>query len=151
MKKISHILLLLLTAFTLLSCEEENPNIDPKKEMEEEEVATPIPGAILQGSFTGASGYTTTGTASVALNDDNEPVLSFTDFKTSNGPDLRVYLAEDTKATNFVEITDKVENGNKTYDIPGTVDLEKQKFVLIWCKAFSVSFGSSELVQLEEE
>jgi Electron transfer DM13 len=66
-------------------------------------------------------------------------------FKTDAGPDLRIYLAEDAKATNFVEVTNTVKNGDITHEMPANFDAKKQVFVLIWCKQFSVLFGSAKL------
>jgi Electron transfer DM13 len=66
-------------------------------------------------------------------------------LKSDAGPDLRIYIAEDTKTSNFIEISSKVENGDKFYALPAKVDINKQKFILIWCKQFSVLFGHSEL------
>jgi Electron transfer DM13 len=69
--------------------------------------------------------------------------LVFENFKTDAGPDLRIYLATDLKASNFIEVSKKVENGNKMYTLPKEVDLKKQTHVVIWCKQFSVLFGSA--------
>ena len=71
--------------------------------------------------------------------------LAFKDFKTDSGPDLRVYLAEDTKAKNYVEVAGSVKNGTYSIDLPANTDFNTKKHVLIWCKAFSVLFGSAEL------
>lgn len=147
MKKYSIFLLLFSISMTFLSCETTETSVEPK-DKEEKEIE-PIPGAILQGSFKGSSGYNTSGVASVSRSEDGNRTLTFTDFSTSNGPDLKVYLAEDNAATNFVEISDEVKRGNNSYAIPSDVDLSKQKFVLIWCKAFSVNFGYTELVEPE--
>lgn len=146
MKKYSILLIFLFTTAAIISCENLQSDIAPKDDKKEKVVET-IPGAILQGSFTGAGNYSTSGIASISRDDAGKHTLSFADFKTSNGPDLRIYLAEDTKATNFVEISDDVKEGNKSFEIPSNVDLSKQKFVLIWCKAFSVNFGYTELVE----
>jgi len=51
------------------------------------------------------------------------------------------------RAKNFIEISKDVQNGTVTYDIPAEADLDKQKYVLIWCKLFKVNFGSAELQQ----
>jgi len=57
-----------------------------------------------------------------------------------------VYLSTDTKATEFVNLGKlKANIGNQNYEIPQDVDLKKYNKVLIWCKAFSVLFGSAEL------
>ncbi len=67
-------------------------------------------------------------------------------LKATNGPDLYVYLATDKSASDTVNLGRlKANNGNQNYDIPLGTDLSKHDTVLIWCKAFSVLFGSAEL------
>ena len=78
--------------------------------------------------------------------EDESSILNLEDFKTTNGPDLYVYLATDDRATEFVDLGKlKTSNGNQDYEIPENVDLSKYDKILIWCKAFSVLFGSAEL------
>jgi hypothetical protein len=36
-------------------------------------------------------------------------------------------------------------NGTFSVGLPAGADPSKQRFVIIWCKAFSVLFGSAEL------
>lgn len=77
---------------------------------------------------------------------DGSSVLRLEDFYSTNGPGLRVYLATDTKATEYVSLGDlKANRGNQNYEIPEGLDLEKYDHVLIWCEPFSVLFGSAEL------
>lgn len=71
--------------------------------------------------------------------------LVFTNFKTDGGPDLRIYVAENTDLRNFVELTKLSNSGNFSMDLPASIDPKKQRYVLIWCKAFSVLFGNAEL------
>lgn len=71
--------------------------------------------------------------------------LVFTDFKTDGGPDLRIYLAENTGLRNFIEVSRLTSSGNFSVDLPTEADPAKQRYVLIWCKAFSVLFGTAEL------
>jgi hypothetical protein len=99
---------------------------------------------LLQGKFANDS-HPTSGTAKIYEAKDGKRTLVFENLKSDAGPDLRIYIANDKAVTNFVELSNKVENGNKSYDIPAKVDLTKQKFVLIWCKQFSVLFGHAEL------
>lgn len=100
---------------------------------------------ILQGTFTSAV-HTTTGKASIYQDKNKNYNLVFENFKTDSGPDLRIYLAEDKVLTNFIQITDKVNiNGSYVLPIPSSIDLKKQTTVVIWCKAFSVLFGSASL------
>ncbi|MPR36318.1 DM13 domain-containing protein [Salmonirosea aquatica] len=72
--------------------------------------------------------------------------LVFDSFKTDEGPDLRIYLAEDTKANNFIELVELKNTGNFYLTLPDNAEVAKRKQVLIWCKRFSVLFGSAELM-----
>lgn len=75
-----------------------------------------------------------------------ESTLRLEEFHSTNGPDLHVYLATDDKATEFVDLGKlKANNGNQNYEIPSGTDLTKYNTVLIWCKQFSVLFGSAAL------
>jgi hypothetical protein len=59
---------------------------------------------------------------------------------------LYVYLATDKSASDFVDLgVLKANIGNQNYEIPEGTDLAKYKTVVIWCKAFSVLFGSADL------
>jgi hypothetical protein len=77
--------------------------------------------------------------------------LTLTDFETDNGPDLRVYLStpdadqgspgEDSEDLGGL----KGNKGDQQYEIPKGVDLDRLNKVVVWCRAFSVGFGSAEL------
>jgi Electron transfer DM13 len=73
--------------------------------------------------------------------------LVFNNFKTDSGPDLRIYLSEDRVASRFVEIGKGVNLGDFFIELPSAPDLKTQKYILIWCKPFSVLFGNAELKQ----
>ena len=78
--------------------------------------------------------------------EDGGNVLRMENLRATNGPDLFVYLATDKGASEFINLGAlKANIGNQNYDIPEGTDLEKYNNVLIWCKAFSVLFGSAEL------
>ena len=86
------------------------------------------------------------GQSKVIFLDDGREILRLEDFKSTNGPDLYVYLSTDTDATDIVTLGKlKANVGNQNYEIPDGTDLNKYNKVLIWCKSFSVLFGSSEL------
>ncbi len=91
--------------------------------------------------------HTTTGTVKLVIDDKDatKKYLVFENFKTDAGPDLRLYLAEDLKANGAIEVSATVNSGNFSVLIPTTANLDKQKSVLIWCKQFSVLFGSASL------
>ena len=101
----------------------------------------------LSGTFVDGDWFhKTQGFVKIITLEDESSILSLEDFKTTNGPDLYVYLATDDRATEFVDLGKlKTSNGNQDYEIPENVDLSKYDKILIWCKAFSVLFGSAEL------
>ncbi len=87
------------------------------------------------------------GTAKI-ISDQTGTILRFEDFYTLNGPDLRIYLATDTTAQDFIDLgAPKATSGNINYTIPENTDLTKYDTVLIWCRAFSVLFGHATLVK----
>jgi hypothetical protein len=100
---------------------------------------------LFEGKFQSSGNYKAGGDAKIYEAKDGKKTLVLVDFEVSNGPDLKVYLANDKATTNFVEISNNVKNGNIAYVLPQNVDLGKQKFVLIWCKRFSALFGFVEL------
>ena|SRR5918993_1495029 len=82
-------------------------------------------------------------------NDNTNNFLRLEDFKATNGPDLYVYLSTDKSASDFVNLGRLKGNiGNQNYEIPEGTDLSRYPTVLIWCQAFSVLFGSTELEQV---
>ncbi len=96
-----------------------------------------------QGTFA-SNAHITSGTVKL-YEKAGKRTLTFTDFKTDSGPDLRIYLAENTATLNFIEVTKLDKTGTFSVELPTGADPVKQKYVLIWCKAFSVLFGNSEL------
>ena len=101
------------------------------------------------GKFVGSGDgvHETEGDAQIITLEDGSQYVRFENFKSTNGPDLYVYLATDDKATDFVNLGLLKGNiGNQNYEIPEGVDLSKYNKVLVWCKAFSILFGSAELV-----
>lgn len=102
----------------------------------------------LSGSFVGVGDgiHDAKGNALVVPLENSQQILRLEDFSSTNGPDLYVYLASDTGALDYVSLGRlKANNGNQNYDIPEGTDLAKYDTVLIWCKQFSVLFGSAEL------
>ncbi|HEY6108499.1 MAG TPA: DM13 domain-containing protein [Gemmatimonadales bacterium] len=99
--------------------------------------------------------HETTGAATIYRLADGRLVLRLTEFATSNGPDVRVYLvaAEDVqdeaaaKRAGFVDLGALKGNiGNQNYDVPAGLDLSRYRAVSIWCRRFSVNFGAAPLV-----
>jgi len=100
------------------------------------------------GSFVGVDDgiHDVKGESRILFLDNGRDVLRLENFRSTNGPDLYVYLSTDTEATDIVNLGAlKANTGNQNYEIPDGTDLEKYNHVLIWCKSFSVLFGSAEL------
>lgn len=75
--------------------------------------------------------------------------VRFEEFQTINGPDLFVYLASDTGASDFIDLGSlKATQGSFNYEIPAGVDLAHYSHVLVWCRAFSVLFNSADLAPI---
>ncbi len=104
--------------------------------------------AIPMGNFIGIGDgiHDAIGEVFVVEAEDGSKFLRFENFKASNGPDLYVYLATDETASDYISLGKLKGNiGNQNYLIPTVSDLSKQDTVLIWCKQFSVLFGSAKL------
>ena len=100
----------------------------------------------------------TTGEARLITLADGSRVLRLANLDTSNGPDLKVWLA----AAPVIEGEDgwfvfddeeyldlgplKGNKGNQNYPIPAGADISDLTSVTIWCDRFSVSFGAADLV-----
>ncbi|MGB7728141.1 MAG: DM13 domain-containing protein [Candidatus Acidiferrum sp.] len=98
--------------------------------------------------------HPTEGTATIYQMGDGNRVLRLTNFSTSNGPDVHVYMvaADDAKdaatvqKVGFVDLgVIKGNIGDQNYTLAGNLDLAKYRAVSIWCKRFSVNFGVAAL------
>lgn len=114
--------------------------------------AAPAEAKALAGSFQTFE-HSTTGRA-VVLDTGGRRVLRFENFRTSNGPDVVVYLSsaypksigDDAVVADFVDLGSLKGNiGSQNYDIPSGTDLGKYSSVVVWCRRFKVSFGAAKL------
>jgi hypothetical protein len=111
------------------------------------------PAVLAKGEFHAAA-HEGKGTATVHRLEDGKRILRFTDFKTSNGPALKVYLvAADDAADNatvtkagFIDLGALKGNvGDQNYEIPADVDLGKYRAATVWCSRFGVNFATAPL------
>jgi len=111
------------------------------------------PTALSMGKFHGVA-HDTSGSASVYQLGGGKNVVRLAGFKTSNGPDVHVYLvaAPDSKDSGTVKTAGFIDlgklkgnEGDQNYDVPAGTDLNKYKSVTIWCARFSVNFGTAPL------
>lgn len=109
--------------------------------------------ALESGSFYGIA-HPTEGAATIYPMGDGTRVLRFTNFKTSNGPDVHIYMvaADDAKDSEsvlhagFIDLgTIKGNIGDQNYTLGSDVELSKYRAVSVWCKRFSVNFGTAPL------
>jgi len=102
------------------------------------------------GTFASPGRYTVKGTAEIYKDSQGEKVVLSTNFSTSSGPDLKVYLSKDPKGNstsgNFLDLG-KIQkfSGTQTYRLPKGATSTPYKSVVIWCKTFSVNFGYATL------
>jgi hypothetical protein len=111
------------------------------------------PTVLAKGEFRGLA-HETTGEATVHRLADGKRILRLSDFETSNGPDVHVYLvaaevAKDNatvKQAGFIDLGSiKGNKGDQNYEVPADADLNKYKSVSIWCARFGVNFGAATL------
>lgn len=111
--------------------------------------------AVSKGSFKGLT-HETKGTAAIYQLPDGKRTLRLTEFETSNGPDVRIYLVAAPKANDnhivkqagFIDLGSmKGNKGDQNYDIPVDVDLDRYRSISIWCARFGVNFGSAALAR----
>ena len=110
---------------------------------------------LLTGRFHDGA-HKTSGTATIHKLQDGKSVLRLSDFATSNGPDVHVYLVaapdaldnETVTKAGFLDLGSLKGNmGDQNYDLPAGLDTGKYRSVAIWCKRFSVNFGAAALNQ----
>jgi hypothetical protein len=111
------------------------------------------PRIITKGNFKGLA-HETSGLASIYRLGEGRLTLRLSEFATSNGPDVHVYLVaaevekgnDAVKQAGFIDLGSIKGNiGDQNYDIPVDADLNKYRTVSIWCARFGVNFGSAEL------
>ncbi len=113
------------------------------------------PVLLKKGNFHGVA-HEAKGVAAVYELSDGKRVLRFTNFETSNGPAVHVYLvaADDAsdndtvKNAGFVNLGEiKGSTGDQNYDLPADLDLNKYRAVTVWCERFGVNFATAPLSQ----
>jgi hypothetical protein len=111
------------------------------------------PVALASGMFHDGA-HETAGNATIYRTPEGKRVLRLTDFHTSNGPDVQVYLVKALDATDNETVTKagfihvgalKGNIGDQNYDLPADFDLKQYRAVTIWCRRFGVNFGTAPL------
>src|SRR5262245_57545080 len=130
-----------------------NERVSEDLPMATQAATSPSPIALYQGHFHDGA-HKSEGLATIYQLADGKRILRFTNFETSNGPDVRIFMiaADDAKdnatvtKSGFVEIGALKGNvGDQNYELPADLDLMKYRAVTIWCKRFSVNFATAPL------
>ena len=118
----------------------------------EEAPATATTVTLLRGTL-GDRAHHASGRVKVQRLADGSYALRLEGLDVENGPDLYVYLtpaaadapngAIDDGAVSLGRL--KGNKGDQTYVVPASADLGKHRTVAIWCKRFSVVFGTAAL------
>ena len=98
--------------------------------------------------------YNIKGTAKIETVDNQTRLVLSDDFKTKNGPDLKIFLTKkhvgdldggDVVANGLKLGVLKSNKGSQTYIIPADVDLSQYESIVIHCEAFTVLWGGVDL------
>ncbi len=114
------------------------------------------PTVFLTGQFRDADSFHKgSGTATVYhLGNGSESILRLEEFRVTNGPDLRVLLAnvpdpadrDELSAGGYIELEKLKGNvGSQNYEIPESVELSAVQSVVIYCRPFHVVFSVATL------
>ncbi|MFD9520983.1 DM13 domain-containing protein [Streptomyces sp. NPDC059979] len=104
--------------------------------------------------------HSTTGAAELIRLPDGSHTLRLVNLDTSNGPDLRVWLADapvkegvagwrvfdDGKYVSLGKL--KGNKGDQNYPVPAGVNVADYTSISIWCDRFDVSFGAASLTSV---
>ena len=125
--------------------------------MADKEMADEMPAAewlvAASGTFLGADSFHEGEGTAVILQQGDQSVLRFEEFRVTNGPDLHVLLSKNPNPTDRSDLGDdyidlgslKGNVGNQNYEIPTDVDLSEYQSVVIYCMPFHVLFASATL------
>ncbi len=113
------------------------------------------PVVLAMGQWQGIDSFhQTQGRAILVRLPDGRRFIRFEDFRVTNGPDLYVYLSGHPSPRTGPQLHEgaafevarlKGNIGGQNYELPADLDLSKFKSVAIYCKRFSVMFGSAQL------
>lgn len=122
------------------SCTKQNgtPDIPINENVDTSSAMLRLSGSFMNGPFGAVSGtvavYETEGAFTLAL----------TDFISSNGPDLHVYLSKEEQPVHFIDLGKlKSVTGMQLYSIPIGTEIEQYPYALIHCQLYNHLFGSS--------
>jgi hypothetical protein len=105
------------------------------------------------GTFVGADNFHEGEGTAVILQQGDQRVLRFEDFRVTNGPDLHVILSKSADPIGSGALGDdyidlgslKGNAGNQNYELSADLDLSEYQSVVIYCQPFHVLFAAASL------
>ena len=138
LQNLSYLVAFLSIAFCTIRCSK--TSTETLNEMVSPEAVTKY-----SGVFMGRQNQSVSGEALIVL-ENGKYALKLMNFKSDNGPDLKVYLSKESTPSSHISLGDlKSTNGNQVYEISGMPDLKQYRYALIHCERFNHLFGSAEL------
>ncbi len=123
--------------FLIISCAKNTP--------ENAQETLPTGTVLATGNFV-SNGHPTSGSAKVLQDAAGKKFLVFENFRSDNGPDLRVWLSPNNSASPYQEVGIlKAVTGSFSYELTAAINYTANNRVLIWCEDFSVLFGHAVL------
>ena len=123
-----------------------------------EAMPTDAPEAIAKGQFIDADAiHKGSGEATLYAIGDDQHVVRFENFRTTNGPALVVYLAKHPSPTETSHVKHggylklgklKGNVGNQNYLVPLGTNISEYNSVVIWCELFDVLFSPAGLTPI---
>jgi hypothetical protein len=109
------------------------------------------PRTLGRGAFRGLA-HGASGSA-LLIEIDGKKYLRFEDLDVSNGPDLKVYLSPAPASSEegafddaILDLGDLKGNiGDQNYEIPPSVEPDRFRSAVVWCKRFGVGFAVAPL------
>ena len=139
-KRAQYALVFMLT-LVILACSK-NESIPDRSESPQVDTGAVTKSA---GNFINGPYGSVSGTAALLIQ-DGQYLLSLSNFSTSNGPDLHVYLSKEQQPIRFIDLGRLRQNrGDQVYRINGITDANQYRFALIHCQQFNHLFGSASL------
>ena len=100
---------------------------------------------LVTGTFT-SNAHPTSGTVKIIQDATGKKHLLFENFRSDNGPRLKVWISPNNNASPYQEIGAlKAVTGNFSYELELSANHMTNNRVLIWCEPFSVLFGHAVL------
>lgn len=129
--------------------------VGSQKEAQVEDEDARLDTVLVEGTFDGKEGITTSGSYRIGRNGDDLTLVLEDDFQTEDGPDLYVVLSpispEEATGENVMEgAALKIDSlrslaGRQTYDLAEEQSLDTFESVAIHCIQFSHLYGVAEL------